>query len=321
MGACPPLEEIAAFLDGMLSPEDRERITAHLASCESCYEVFAGAAQFQEYERSEADTGEVVVQGPFGGETDRAGVSLPPTPELGKVRPRGPQWFALAASILLATALGFFAWRAFLSPPEMVFAGLLKQVEEANTPTQFYKRETLRSLDDPEYLFPDRPIFMTGVHLFDLRLSLQMAGGAETTERLLQDLDKMLKEIPVEVDFSGLYQQGNVDRDVLLEKEAEIQDAVSGSIYFQFGLWTEAGRLAALTHSSEFFETRNNRRFLDYLFKETPWEGDESLEGVPTDLEAIQQIWERKDLTPEDYVDLERHFHSIIKAYDTSDEP
>jgi hypothetical protein len=41
---CPTDEEIAAFLDGGLAAGERARITAHLAGCESCFEVFAGAA-------------------------------------------------------------------------------------------------------------------------------------------------------------------------------------------------------------------------------------------------------------------------------------
>jgi predicted anti-sigma-YlaC factor YlaD len=41
---CLTSEEIAGFLDGVFATGDCARITAHLASCESCYELFAGAA-------------------------------------------------------------------------------------------------------------------------------------------------------------------------------------------------------------------------------------------------------------------------------------
>src|ERR1700728_235890 len=43
---CPSLEDLAAFLDGgdELSAERRREIVEHLAACEECYEVFAGAA-------------------------------------------------------------------------------------------------------------------------------------------------------------------------------------------------------------------------------------------------------------------------------------
>ncbi|HEX5716031.1 MAG TPA: zf-HC2 domain-containing protein, partial [Thermoanaerobaculia bacterium] len=51
---CPPLEDIAAFLDGKLSEGERARVVAHLADCESCYAVFAGAARYQLEEEDEA---------------------------------------------------------------------------------------------------------------------------------------------------------------------------------------------------------------------------------------------------------------------------
>ena len=44
---CPDLEDIAAFLDGTLEAERRAPMIEHLASCESCFEIFAGAARFQ----------------------------------------------------------------------------------------------------------------------------------------------------------------------------------------------------------------------------------------------------------------------------------
>src|SRR3990172_5147640 len=36
----PELEELAALIDGKLSPDERTSIMGHLASCERCYEVF-----------------------------------------------------------------------------------------------------------------------------------------------------------------------------------------------------------------------------------------------------------------------------------------
>jgi hypothetical protein len=45
LGSCPTEEEIAAFFDCMAATGERRRIVAHLARCESCYEVFAGAAR------------------------------------------------------------------------------------------------------------------------------------------------------------------------------------------------------------------------------------------------------------------------------------
>src|SRR5688500_15235651 len=97
MDACPPLEDIAAFLDGTLSPEERARITEHLARCESCYEIFAGAVHFHEEEgdSSAADTGgRGVLPFPLKGEEDRAPRRI-------------SRWLPLAASVVLVVGLGF----------------------------------------------------------------------------------------------------------------------------------------------------------------------------------------------------------------------
>src|SRR5690349_13654604 len=102
MDACPPLEDIAAFLDGItLSPEERARITEHLARCESCYEVFAGAVHFQEEEgdSSAEDTdGGGVLPFPLVEEKKRekharAEPARPPR--------RALRWLPLAASVVL----------------------------------------------------------------------------------------------------------------------------------------------------------------------------------------------------------------------------
>lgn len=324
MDSCPPLEEIAAFLDGTLTPEDRERITAHLASCESCYEVFAGAVHFQEDDDSAAATKGGVIPFPFAGETDRTGVSLPPTVAPEKVRPRARRWLALAASVLLVPALGFFAWRA-VSTPTMALAGLVEQVEGSpGIDEHLYLGETYRSNEAPEYLLPDRPTFLTGVHLLDLRLSLDAGADVDTTDRLLQNLGLALQEVPGMSAVGELYlksREGQLDRNALSREEEKVQQELSELLDFQFGLWTEAGRLAASTESPEFFGDRNNRRFLSHLFKQTPWVGDDLLEDVPGELQAIQQTWEGGDLTDEDYTALADHFENIIAAYDSSDEP
>lgn len=46
-GGCPAPETIGALVDGVLSDRDRDEVTMHLASCESCYFVFTEAARFK----------------------------------------------------------------------------------------------------------------------------------------------------------------------------------------------------------------------------------------------------------------------------------
>ncbi|HJX29252.1 MAG TPA: zf-HC2 domain-containing protein [Thermoanaerobaculia bacterium] len=344
MDTCPPLEEIAAFLDDMLSPEDRERITSHLTSCESCYEVFAGAAQFQEYERSGEDTGEVVVQPPLGrktdgtgvslgalfpfvGEADRSGVSLPPVAAPEKVRPRASRWLALAASVLLVSVLGFVAGE-FLAPPKMVLADVARPLEqEKNISDLLYANPTRGESPEGDTLSM-RPNFMAGVYLLGLRLSVQ-AEDVERTAARLQGLALSLQEIPLlpeglaekyEEEYQRMKTPSDLGRFVpdLPAKETEIQEELADHQAFQFGLWTEAGRLSALTESPEFFDRRENSRFLSDLLKEEALPVPPDLqEAVLEHLQAVRSAW---DEGPQDYQTIAEHLRLIIEAIDHYEE-
>ena len=116
---CPPLEDLAAFLDGNLPEDGRARVTAHLADCERCYEVFAGAARFQEdsapkgrvfrfpfRKRKPADLGKATAEVYSNG---------------GGTLFLAPRWktAAMAASALLVVGLGaFIGYQAFWAQSE-----------------------------------------------------------------------------------------------------------------------------------------------------------------------------------------------------------
>ena len=44
---CPPLEELACLVDGILSPESAEATLGHVLACPRCYEVYVGLLRFQ----------------------------------------------------------------------------------------------------------------------------------------------------------------------------------------------------------------------------------------------------------------------------------
>lgn len=54
---CPPDEVLSAFADGALAPEERQRVTRHLAQCSECGEVAAAAVEF--LSEPKADSAEV----------------------------------------------------------------------------------------------------------------------------------------------------------------------------------------------------------------------------------------------------------------------
>ena len=315
MDSCPPLEDIAAFLDGTLSAEERERMTEHLARCESCYEVFAGAVHFQEEDSSAEDTGGGgVLPFPLADKKDRAPRRI-------------PRWLPLAASVVLVAGLGFFTWR-LLAPPKITLAGVVEPIEKkAGISDVLYEKDVPRGDNEPTDLGWDRPAFLVGVHLIDLRLSVN-ARNVKTAPGHLQDVGSALKEIL----FVGDLGERCLDEYPSLEKadgldqfarklpglEKEIEQSLRDDPSFSFGLWAEGGRLAALTHTKEFFDRRDNRRFLSSLLKNPPGEGNESLEAIPVDLQAIEEIWDRGDFSNQDYNALAEHFRKIIKAYEIS---
>jgi len=316
MDTCPPLEDIAAFLDGTLAPEERERITEHLARCESCYEVFAGAVHFQEESSAEDTDGRGVLQFPLRDESGRTGW-------------RVPQWTAIAASLVLLTGLGFFIWRNFLTPPRIVVANLVEQIPSRKiSAEELYPFNRYRGLEEDTSFSAAQPAFMVGALLVDLRMSLGK-GDAKTSEELLDLLSTTLKKADfmseaaakVRSDAQKLQKTPSYVR-VLAEKaairEAELDESYLLPEFLAFGKWTEAGRLAAVTQTQRFFDRRANRRFLSSLLKNPPSQGDESLEAVPNHLQTIEEIWDRGDFSEKDYDALAEHFQKIIKAYESS---
>lgn len=301
MDACPPLEDIAAFIDGMLPPEERERMTAHLARCESCYEIFAGAVEFQEKEFPVKDT-------------DRRGVLR--FPLSGSI----PRKLLLAASIVLTAGVGFFAWQAS-RPPEITLDGVAGMLKDRSRVDQhLYEGNTLRG--KPELGWLAEPFeFMAGVYLLELRLS----GTSKATEDLLQKLGKALEGSSSTQDLAQSYLneyvnfRGNEDKELetrLQTLEADVLDRLRETRSFSFGLWAEGGRLSAAMRSPEFFEDRNNRRFLSLLQKELSGEVDEAFQDIPDRLTEIERLWERESLGSEEYDQLAGHFRAIIETYD-----
>lgn len=318
--ACPPLEDIAAFLDGTLPPGDRARITEHLARCESCYEVFAGAAHFLEETAAEGTDRRGVLPFPFTGEENDRDLR------------RTSRWLPLAASIVLAAGLGWWAgWRLFFAPPDITLATVIEPIEEeAFEPGDLYASEVVRGPDEDVSLSSTGPEFMTGVHLVDLRWSVRSGDVDATADRLqalgseLQDVIGLLGMSQRSVDeYLRMKTPADLDRFAaeLPAWERELEEALSGSLPFQFGLWSEAGRLAALTESAAFFDRRSNRRFLSHLQKTLPGQlPPEVEEPVLRELQAIERTWSAGDLSRETFQGLAVSFEKIIRWIDNSEE-
>jgi hypothetical protein len=306
---CPSPEEVAAFLDGKLPPRERERVAAHLADCQRCYEVFAGAARFLE-------------DHPAGEESPRGGLFRFPFSR-GRTGPM-TRFLALAASLLLMAFLGYFVWRGFFSTPTLNLASVAGPLEGApGVAANLYESPVYRGPGDEGDGNWDPELFLAGVRLLDLRLSAQ-AGDVDRARRALEDLADAVEEIPfLEKMASELREEAarvtdaESLRGTLPAIEREVEAELGETLFFDFGLWAEAGRLSAASRNPELFEHRANRRFLKRLLAEVPGRLD-TPDAVMEDLRHIQRLGAARHLDSADFQALQARFAEIIRWYDES---
>lgn len=320
MDTCPPLEDIAAFLDDRLKPEERERITEHLARCESCYEIFAGAVHFQEEERdssAEDIGGGDVIPFPLAEEKDGAPRRSSESPR------RFPAWLLLAASVVLATGLGYLLWQNSRVLPDVTVAGLSASLQ--GSPGIAEKRYQPENVDrggpDGGVVGSEAPVFLAGVHLLDLRLSAQ-GGEVEDRKTILYSLSGALDQVlGMHSEAERLKQETDRLTDATaLQQTAEtwernLESWNAEDPFFRFGLWTEAGRISAEAGSSGFFKERINRRFLTGIQREISSiaHEDDRYARVLEDLRTIGASWDSNERRVQDGAKLEASFRSIIE--------
>lgn len=326
-GPCPTDEEIAAFLDGTLPAGERDRVAGHLASCERCYTLFSGTADLLH----EVSTG---AAGKPGG--------LLPFP-FGTARPSRTRWLvSLAALLVIALGLGLLSYRAFFAQPEVNVAELLEPVRgQEGLAGNLFDRQVLRGNEDGSGLFADAPSFMAGVFLVDLRIALR-AGDAEEVAQLLQAIGLKLAKVPFTDEPSRRYldeylslskareSEDKAEAEALLrnlaetfpEREQELasEESLVDGDFLAFGKWAEAARIAAAVGQEDFFERRENRRFLSWILRQEELFTEEEQEPVVDKLRQIQDLW-TKDPTPADFQALQAHFAEIIRWYDESSTP
>lgn len=308
---CPPLEDIAAFLDGKLSERERARVVAHLADCESCYAVFAGAARFQLEEEVES-------------RVPKASEEQAPAPVVPLRRRTIPQWaFPLAAALVLGLAT-IPLYLQYSRMPEMLSTKLVDPAALKGVPTASLWAEDKRGNEDSGG-FDTRPYeFLVGVHLVDLRLTLARADKEETVNVLARINNRMggLLYVTEQAEFyenavgdldQGKRTLGEVAKEAA-QVETDLTEQLSDFPHLAFGKWTEAGRLSALAKSSAFFEDGDNRRFPGWLLRKR--QEDLGEEVVPS-LKRIRGILDDSDPSKLPYDDLEKQFNGILHHYQT----
>lgn len=323
-GNHPPLEELAAYIDGLLPEAEAARVAEHISECEDCFFVYSETVRFQlehpeEAEDPAPEPGKVVPFPEKAGEPQR--------------RKRFPWWVGPAIAAVLVLAVGFFLYRS-LNPqgmPEMTTAELIAPLQGApELQSHLYSPKTFRGHNGESDF--DRQSFMVGVLLTDLRVSLEARDRAGAASRI-QRIGKVLEDA-LEGSGSGLFEEAQrVESEGDLaatlakleqwEKSAgESEDeGASGDAeevwlvdpaYVSFGKWAEAARLAAVLREEEFFSRRENRRVLSYVLRGEEITPDEN---VLAHLQEIQSLWDKGNLQPQDFDALAGKFKSVLGAY------
>lgn len=316
-GSCPTAEDLACFIDGTLSPEEAARVTEHLASCESCFEVYSGVLQFQLESEPAAEGGDVI-----------------PFPISGWRKVTKPRWVvsSLAALLLIGLGGGYFY---FLAPPAPLMTADLTAPFQGKTglAESFWRGEVTRGLEETEpgnELPPDTAAFRIGVQLVNLQVSLRNDDGPTATGVVIPAILGTLKDQIGTGDLQKSYgwitstiEKGKktgkpTPHDLLpqVSRLATESRAYLDPLYFDLGQWVEAGRIAAISHSPAFFQQSDNQTFLRRaLWRDRLSFKDSKLpEGSRKELEAIQQILSKSDLQPDDYDRLKQHFKNILDA-------
>lgn len=299
---CPPLEDIAAFLDGKLSGEERARIVAHLADCESCYALFADAARFQLEEDKE-----------LGAEPVKAEVI--PFP-----RKRVLRWALPLAAMLLIGLATIPLYKQYKEMPDMFAAQLVNPSALKDVPSDRLWSNDKRSGSKLQLLDSQPAEFMVGAHQVDLRVILarnDVQGAANVLARINSYIEGLLfsdeqaqvyKRVQAEI-----LERKRQPKDFLEEAtatEASLTQITSYSL--AFGKWVEAARLAVLARQSGFFEDQQNRRFLRWLLRNQEEDLDPK---VLANLREIQEILDSGDLQEPQYRDLAARLSEILEHY------
>ena len=245
--ACPEPEILAAFLDRRLAADERARVADHLAECEACYEVFADSARFKLEEEASARRATVV---PF------------------RARRRWAWAAGLAAAAALVAAV---LWSPILGRPagggaETVAGVPLPHGSAAGRfPDEAWSSLRSGGGRGPG-LAPPTLSFRAGVRSVDLTLALA-AGDASGAAALLPELRahaegfELSQAIVALLDAAGerLEDGRLVEASSLVREAVDSLTEAADRLWYPFGAWAEAGRVAAAAGEVDHFRDRRVR--------------------------------------------------------------
>lgn len=271
------LELIAAFTDGRLSGEERERAIRMLARSEGAFEVYAHALR---------------VRGDLG--YDR----VLPIDRARRWR-GGPTMWTIgsiaAAAVVMVAVLPVMRTRQ----SEAVIGASALAIADPLVRKPARLQTLVGSWDEPGWsvtrggggrLVDSTIAFRLGVRALDLQVALA-AGDTAGADRLVSEMVETLKGVelsePVQAEYAALrasLARGEApSRFVASASRADQSaDEFLQSFWFRFGRWVGAGELAARTQSPEFFAANETQRFLSVA--------ERRRELAPDDVAALREV-------------------------------
>lgn len=287
------LETLAAFLDGRLSGEEKARVEERLLRDERYYEIFLETVHFRE--ENEAAGGAVPV--PFPGRRIWR-IAVP-----------------LAAAALLAVAIGFLLVAGRRTSSGEWVAALDASAIVARDGWDDPGWSRLRSANITKGRYSSEELaFRLGVRAVDLRVAL-MARNEDASKRLAAVLEQLADAadlFPVALAYEDLSGRlVGAEPETLLAQAAEMERLLFASFEesspegrrLVLGAWSEAGRLAALSH---------DEKALGRVFREDP--GLASIDGMAGEIEDLKTLREARGLGEEDFDEALGAFQKIVIA-------
>ena len=265
----PPLdlEELAAFIDGRLTGERRQRVIERLADDEDAYELYDQVIRVRE-ELAKEEAEDAPAEGR---------VRAFPT----RLRPV-VRWLPLAAGLAVAVLAGWWLLRP--GPPAPMSADLLAAFDTATLTPEVAGAapESLGSIFRGPDAEERAALFKLGVRAFDLALAAEAGDGASTAEMLQKMQQLLYSEDLLAIGLPELYERfadrlasGTVPRDLrgeIAEAEATLQADLDDPDrpHFAFGRWVEAVRTGAAEEDRTFLASSAARRPLRRFLRADP---------------------------------------------------
>ena len=295
---CPPIEDIAALVDGKLEGKEKEKIVAHITACQDCYEIFS--------------------------ETSKTVLSL------SKSKRDKITWFsipavALAACLLLMVRIVFYVPGANLPYSHEMIGQLASVLETTDVkPALIARGEGFTGLADSLGLvtLDQQQSFRLGFHLASLDLAITVGKGPEQAQEQLLELEKILKwkEYPaltgslkqLEAFLSeGRFMEASEELEALQREMGNAMKEEATASFYHLGMWCSIGQTVFTSDNREgitiFLSNQDQLKEMKRLLEE-----ENAPQAIVEGLDKIIVLAEGESLEDRDYRDILKHIQKII---------